>query len=304
MINAVAANTPLAQFDSALTNNAKTVSAPNEAREYYDSVKKHDIGIDLEPYIAIDEAQIKTNKEASSILDKNIDNFEEWADFQVHCNMLLDTFKQNSPISEMIKKTAEYFNRTKPIYDEMIANLKDLLIHKTISHDIYRANMSYLTSSINSDDEYKHEPKIFYYGQYRWQTPEERQTRLMSEKVQEFINLYQLNEEFVQSDKFNEAFNRYINNFSGEVGFYQIYNHDKTEFIKAQVAQYGMNKTEWLELFEDNVKILREHVFRDDFASRPPLAKQMLTRQLELAESILKDANDLWTIGSRLDLVI
>ncbi|MDR2034978.1 MAG: hypothetical protein LBP89_10220 [Helicobacteraceae bacterium] len=276
----------------------------SEARDYYEGITTK-MDFDLEPYIEIDAKQMKTNQEALYILDKNIGGGLDWFNYQIDTSMTLDPFYEN-PFSEARRQE---FIRVSKIY-EQIGKIQGQIFQQLIAAE--RKNDKVKAEALRKDlaegnDEIKKLMKaaakieekvtamgrIDYYWNYTWYKPEEYMEVSKERIKNNFINLYQLSDDFVKSEEFEAAVEIYGKTSQRSLG----------SVLPLYVAKKGKSRGEWLELFENNAKILREHVYREGFDKRGLINKQLLTDAHALAERILADAYEMWGKGSELNVV-
>ena len=263
----------------------------DEAQEYYDSISKREINFDLSPYIEIDPKQMKINQEAAYILIKNIKSSYDYINFDLGMNMLLDPFKENNPIHKPMD----------PKQEALIRKLGNLLEQRDMGQLSAKENIE-LEKALRDHDAYnkEHENERFYYysgfKHYTQDTAEEMFAIGKQAAKNGFINIFQLNKDFVESELFQVAYEQWLGAKSKQPFTF-------TEHLKTYTAAKGNSRLEWLELFENNAQILRDHIYREDFDARSPLAKQELTDAHALAESILSDAYEIWGVGSELNVL-
>ncbi|MDR2153328.1 MAG: hypothetical protein LBO72_10965 [Helicobacteraceae bacterium] len=275
----------------------------SEARNYYESVTTK-LDFDLEPYIEINAKQAKTNQEALYILDKNINGGRDWFNYQTHMSALLDPFYEN-PYNEPRRQE---FIRVSKIY-EQIGKIQEQIMQQLIAveskndnakaeklgNDLAQGNdeiKKLMKAAAKIEEKVTAMGRVEYYRDYTWYKPEEYSEVSEVRRKSEFVNLYQLSDDFVKSELFETAF--------------EIYGETRQlagNAMALYVAKEGKSRGEWLELFERNAQILRDHVYREDFNKRGLVGKQELTDAHALAERILADAYDMWGRGSELNIV-
>ncbi|MDR0664880.1 MAG: hypothetical protein LBF86_05100 [Helicobacteraceae bacterium] len=82
----------------------------------------------------------------------------------------------------------------------------------------------------------------------------------------------------------------------------ELFEGDAQNALRREIAKTDKSRAERLELFENNAKILREYVEREDFTNRSEKAQTMPLHSLENAEKVLAAAYEALGSGGELSV--
>jgi len=268
------------------------------SEDFYDTIIKPDLSDTS--IIKVDAHQMQTNKSASEILNRHIKDYDDWIDFNVHSNMMLDPFLKNFPKEWMEQDK----NKGLQMSEWMGASFKisvQMFLGKLSQEKGEKALADIKASKPDATDH-----NLYVYSDYQWKSADEAEKELPNQREKRFINLYQIDQNTIGTEAYQKALEQFMKeedrvvdlfNSEGTSRIDSQYGGSLSEFLKAHVASEGLSKGEWLELAKNNYDILAEHVNRDDFTSRSTLAQERLTRELDLAHNILEDMKTTWKYG-------
>jgi hypothetical protein len=290
-------------------NTQSDLSSINEAQNYYDSIIKQEIDFDLSEHIELDNNQLKIDQEAHKILSAHIKDLGDLDAFNLSYSILLDQFNENplrKPLDDKNNPLIQTMNKIGDVYEKLFQGLISQEKAQNQIEQLSKIASEYVEANKSSDE------NMFAYTNWKHYKYSDYALIAKEKAKNEFINLYQIDKDFTKTEAFMTAFEQYLTekdrleNIFYKEGKHRIdtlYNGDISELVKSYVAGEGKSRGEWLELFENNAQVMRDHVYRDDFANRPQHLQVSLIDRLNLAESILSDAYEMWGKGSELNVV-